>query len=245
MRLIKRFYRRYQSFVLSGMLLTISLLVLFVGIIPVGKKINDLWTQIKDLRENVRILSQKANELDNLNEQTLSKQFFDLVSAVPTNKSIQTIFITTESLLSQTGVSVSNISIQSPGSIASGSATAQTSSEKSIGGSKLTYSLSGKGTFDQVQSMLRTIHKVRRLVNVTKLDLGIDKAASVSMQLSVDTYYKPLSNTTPSIDSPIPQLTEEEKATLATLSDFPWLSQPVANVSANINPEGKADPFAP
>ncbi len=245
MRFIKRLYRRYQSFVSSGVLLSISVVVVLFGIIPVGGKINELWSQITDLRASINVLSDKANLLDSLGEQTLSKQFFDLISAVPTNKSIQSIFLTTEVLLSQSGLTVTNMSIQAPGSIASGSASAQTSDEKAIQGSKLTFSLTGKGTYDQVKTMLRTVHSIRRLVNVTRLDLGLDKSASVSMQLTIDTYYKPLSGVIPTIDSPLPKITSEDDALLAKISSFPWLSQPVANVSARINPQGKADPFSP
>lgn len=245
MRQIKQLYRRYQSYIFSGCLFTISALVLVVGLLPAIEKTKNIWVSVKYLRENVRLLSGKAAQLDRIDEQVLSKQFADLVSAVPIDKSLQSIFLTSDLLLSQSGLSISSIILQSPGSIASGSGTGQNKQDKTTGASKLTFTIIGKGSYDQVKAMLQSVHAIRRLVNLKKIDISFNKSDSANVQMEVEAYYKPLSGARPLVESPLSSISNEDQLVMTKISSYPWLSQPFANVSSRINSQGKADPFAP
>ena len=105
-----------------------------------------------------------------LNEEDIRDRLILLVSAVPQEKSVPTIFSTIEGLAQQSGVSIIDLSLTSPGTLASMSAAIRASaSEKKIGASTLPFVLTASGTYDQIRGFVGKINAIRRIFDVTIL----------------------------------------------------------------------------
>lgn len=244
LRYLRRFLRIYQGFVISGAILLFGAAAVIFAVLPGVGETRDLYENLKEIEKETEALSNKLRFLEALNEDDLRNQLVTLLSAVPQEKSVQTIFSTVEGLANQSGVNIVDMNLMSPGSLATGAATRQSVAEKKIGASTLAFSLTASGTYDQIRAFVGRINQVRRLFDVTSFDLSIGGTGITQVRLSLSAFYQSLPTKVGGVEAPVAVLTQKEEEVLAKITQYADLSQ---SLSASLTPilfGGKRDPFA-
>ena len=244
MRHLRRYIQIYQGFIVSGVILIFCTAALFIAVIPgIGATVK-LYESQKQISKDIQSLTGKRAFLDALPEDDLQKHVVTLLSALPQEKTIPTLLSTIEGLANQTGVSITNISITSPGSIATGAATTKEVVDKKIAAFTLPFSFDVKGTNGQIREFVGIINKVRRLFSVKSLQLSVQKNGEILVHVELVAYYQPLPTKVGSVQTPVSALSQKEEEMLGTLIEYPDLSQGYSQSLEPMLSEGKRDPFA-
>lgn len=244
LRYLRRFLRIYQGFVVSGTILLFGAVALAFAVAPGIRATRDLYGNLKEIEKEVQALSGKRTFLEALSEDDLRERVVTLLSAVPQEKSVPTIFSAVEGFANQSGVSIVDMSLTNPGSLATGAATRQSAAEKKIGASTLPFSLTASGTYDQIRAFVGEINKVRRLFDVTSFDLSIGGMGTTQVRLSLTAFYQPLPTKVGMVEAPLVGLSQKEEEVFGKVSQYPDVSQFVFGpLTPNLS-GGKRDPFA-
>lgn len=243
---IRTFIRNYKGVMGSGALLVFAAIGIFLGIIPAGKRVYELYGQVNETAKSVATLRQKNAILDSLDENDLRQQLLTVVSAIPSDKSIPSIFLTIDQLASNNNVSISDMNINSPGSLATEAAKRQTTEEKVLGTSLLPFTISVSGQLTGMQSFFAKVSSVRRLVKLRNFDVSFahevsSPSGNISVKMGLYAFYAPLPALNPQAEQTLPTLTSDEYGVLAQLNGYPWLSQST-NFEMTTN-DGNRNPF--
>lgn len=244
MRYLRRFLRIYQGLVVSGAILLFSTVAMFMAIIPGIRATRDLYESLKQIERDTTALSQKLRFLESLSEDDLRNRLVALLSAIPQDKSVPTILSSVEGYSNQTGVSILEVSLTNPGSLATGAATRQSVAEKKIGASTLPFSLSVSGSYDQIRAFVGAINQIRRLFDVTSFQLSIGDAGATKVRLMLTAFYQALPTKVGSVEASIIPLTEKEEGVFTKISRYPDVTQISLEPLTPILSGGKRDPFA-
>lgn len=244
MRYLRRFLRIYQGFVVSGTILLFAAVALMFAVLPGIRATKELYGSLKRTEKETETLSKKLRFLEGLSEDDLRSQLVTLLSAVPQDKSVPTIFSTVEGLTNQSGVSIVDVTLTSPGSLATTAATRQSTEEKKIGVSTLPFALTVSGTYDQIRAFVGDINKVRRLFDVTSFELSIGDTGTTQVKFSLTASYRPLPTKVDSVQTPVAALTQKEGEVLAKITQYPDVSQVFSQPLTPILSGGKSNPFA-
>lgn len=244
MRYLRRFLRIYQGFVVSGAILLFGTVALMLAVLPGIRATLNLYGSLKEVEKEVQALSGKRTFLEALNEDDLRDRLATLLTAIPQEKSVPTIFTTVEGLAHTSGVSIVDMNLTSPGSLATAAATRQSASEKKIGASTLAFSLTASGSYDQIRAFVGEINKVRRLFEVTSFNLSIGGDGLTQVHLSLTAFYQPLPTKVGSIETPVMALSQKEEEVLVDVAQYPDVSQSLAEPLTPNLFGGPRDPFA-
>lgn len=244
MRYLQRYLRIYQGFVVSGAILLFGTVALIFAVLPGIRATRDLYENLNVIKKDSEVLSHKLQLLEGLREDDLRNRLVALLSAVPQDKSVPTIFSSVEGLSRESGVSILDMSIANPGSLATPAAMRQSPVEKKIGASTLPFSLTATGTYDQIRAFVSEVNKVRRFFDVTSFTLTIADAGVTRVSLSLAAYYQPLPTKVGSIEAPVAALSKKEEEVLTKVVEYPDVSQVVSQPLAPTFSGGKRNPFA-
>lgn len=243
-RYLRRLLRIYQGFVVSGAILLFGTLAFALAVLPGIRATRDLYGNLTEIEKETQALSGKLTFLTSLHADDLLSRFATLLLAVPQDKSVPTTFSTVEEFAKQSGVSIVDMSLTSPGSLASAAAARQSVSEKKIGASNLPFSLTASGGYDRIRAFVGAINKVRRLFDVTSFDLSIGSTGEAHVRLSLTAFYQPLPTKVGSVQSPVIALTQKEEEILENVAGYPDVSQtPLESLTPDLS-GGPRDPFA-
>lgn len=249
MRIIRRFLRQYQSFVVSGVVISFCIIALFIGLLPGVRKTIQLISETQTLRKTVATLIEKQRILQELDMTTLTNYSRDAIAAVPADKSLGSLFSTVDALTAKESVTVTAVSLGSVGSVASDSATKLSLDEQKIGVRIIPFSIIVEGPIDRVRNVVDQAVKIRRFFRVRSFDLTFDNKSGVTKStLSMDAYYVPDPKTLSKVTDTLIALTPEEMDVLDTVSAFPLLTGEVTGVSENAIIQSSpvtSDPFSP
>lgn len=240
-RMIRKWLRPYQEFVLPVTLLGVSSLVIFIGVIPGVRKTYQQWNQLQVEQQEVTELREKVTFLASLNETTLFNQLSSLTSTIPTDKSIPSIFSTIDGVSAKTGSVFSSMQLASPGSIATAAAKRQTTEEATLGSYVTPFTLTMEGSYSQLRDTFDTLTTSRRLLRIKNVTVSFTTESSGRAILSMDTFYAPLSKS--SIGKKLVPLTGKEDSLIARVSNLPLLSRVGVATSVPVLP--RPDPFSP
>lgn len=243
-RYFRRFLRIYQGFVVSGVILLFGTVAILFAVVPGIRATRDVYESLRQLERETQALSSKRAFLESLNEEDLRVQVVELLLAVPQEKSVPSIFTTVEALADQTGVTIDDMSLMSPGSLATGSAARQSAAEKKIGTSTLPFVLTASGTYDQIRDFVARVNTIRRLFDVTSFDLSIRGTGTTQVRVSLTAFYQPLPTKVGSVQAPVAVLTKKEEDVWGAVSQYRDMSQSFGPTLTPIFSEGKRDPFA-
>ena len=229
MRLVRRFIRLYQSFIISGAVVVFFLTVLFVGLIPGIQKVVDLFTENVATGKIIKTLQNKQQVLEALDAQQLYTLSAAAVSAIPTDKSLGSIFSTVDVLVSRQGATVTSVSLGQVGSVATDSAKIALKN----GVSTVPFSIIVSGSIDQLRNVLDTAVKIRRFFRVTNFDLQIDqKTGESTSTLTMEAYYAPVAKSTATVTDTLTGLSNDEISILNQVTGMPLLT-PVSAFGTN------------
>ncbi len=249
MRIIRRFLRQYQSYVISIVIILFCIVALFVGLLPGVKKTVQLVSETQTLRKTVATLTEKQRILNELDMTTLMNYSQNAIAAVPADKSLGSLFSTVDALTAKESVTVTAVSLGNVGSVASDSATKLSLDEQKIGVHIIPFSIIVEGPIDRVRNVVDQAVKIRRFFRVRSFDLIFDMKSGVTKStLSMDAYYVPDPKTLNKVTDALTTLTNDEMEILDTVSAFPLLTPESTNVSENAVIQSvpvTLDPFSP
>jgi len=248
MRGIRRFLRYYQSFVISGAVIFVTLISIFVGIIPGANRAIKILQSLQETIKTVDQLQQKTQVLESLDETTLEVQAKSALTAVPTDKSLGSIFSTIDGLTAREGVIVTSVSLDAIGSVATDSAKKSSSEEQKLGVTIIPFSIVVEGPLPNVRNVVDTAVKIRRLFRVRNFDLSIDsKTGTVRSTISMEAYYVPLPKFMTKPTERLDPLLADEEATMKRVELLPLLTPIGVPSNVVITPDSATtkDPFSP
>ncbi|MFZ2024963.1 MAG: hypothetical protein WAV51_01595 [Microgenomates group bacterium] len=249
MRVLRRFIRQYQSFVISGAVILFCMIAFFVGLLPGIQKTVQLVLETQTLRKVVATLTEKQRILNELDMTMLTQYASAAISAVPTDKALGSLFSTVDALTARESVTVTAISLGSVGAVASDSAKKLSADEQKIGVNIVPFSIVIEGSIDRVRNVVDQAVKIRRFFRVRSFDLSFDTKTGVTKStLSMDAYYVSDPKTLSKVTDPLISLSSSEIDILDTVSSFPLLTQEssMGSGSAVIQTmPATVNPFAP
>jgi len=244
---IRLFIKTYQNLVISGVILIFCVVGVIAGVVPAAGKIREMGSSMQELSEEYTRLQAKLSILNSLDENTLRNQLGAVISAVPTDKSLPTIFSTTEAIAAQSTVSIISMNILGDTDLASGSAKKTTALEKQIGTHAIPFAVTIEGPLPAIQDFITVAPQVRRLFRVRTFAITFpqnDRPISIAVQM--DAFYEPSPTDIGKSSTTLTTLTEAESGIVARVSELP-----LANVNETALPPpavgavGKENPFSP
>lgn len=237
---IRTFVTSKRQVILSSITFLVSIIVIFVALIPLVRAIWTQYNKNKDFRTQNTILKTKDALLMNLDEQNLRDELKELTAAVPTDKSVPSLLSALEIASSQNGVLLSDISLSPPGLIATESASEPTGKEIS-----LTYTVGVEGNPENIRKFFSTITSSRRLMRIQKFNISITTPEFARANISMDAVYGPLPKTIGTVATPLEVRTVEEEELLARITLLPKLTTTESAPLPLLIGPLKSDPFSP
>lgn len=242
----------------SGLISLISLIVLFSGITPQVNNIFDLQRDIKAGDEELKLLSRKTADLENIEAKAAYGSLDSVNKVLPSKKPLLELLTALNLVAEQNNVSFANLSL-SPGEISSQSAELLDGAKKTSSKNKkktsqsknkegydaLSVELEVAGLFSDVQKFFIDIEKVAPLTNISSLSLDIKSADiirasdEVNAELVLQTYFFTQS-VTANLDSPLPDIGRKELEIIDEVKSYLY---PTANVQLQIQGGGLQDLF--
>jgi Tfp pilus assembly protein PilO len=248
MKEFRKLFRQYHGLALSILMILGVAVGCVVGLYPAVTKIVEMQSDISALRTANTALTTKATVLEGLDEETFNQYLKELAYAVPTDKSISTLFTTIDGLSALTGVTLSDFTLTKPGSIATESAKRLTNEEKKVGTSFLPFTLTVTGTYEQIHKFMEMAIGVRRFFRIRFFNINFSKTESISAQMGMDAYYAPLPTNLGTTSHAVEQLDESDEKIITKVANLPLLGiEPalpgnVGDGSVQVGPP-RDDPF--
>lgn len=218
---IKRFFRTYKGIIPALLLLVFSAVGFIYGVVPAGRTVWQLVSEREAVQKEVAGLRKKSETLGGLDEETLSAELLLLESALPTDKSIPTVFTTLEEVARESGIGLAAVSVANPGLLATESAKKQNAEERKLGSSIVPVSISAEGTIDQLRGFFKRAVLVRRLLRIRFFDVTFLSANHAVVHAGLDTFFSPIPATLGDVKALLEPLTNAEESLLTKISGFP------------------------
>ncbi len=241
---LRHFLRTNSSLLVSLVMISIAIAGSIWGLVPFGKT---LWSMYKDLntvRSKTAILSAKYSTLSSLDESQLAAGGNDLLRAIPSDKDVATILATIEQTANASGLSVVNLTIANPGSLATEAALRQSAEEKQLGSGIITSGVTVEGPFANIKTYLNTLQRVRRLLRLQSAEVTIREGGVARANITVESFWAALPTTLGDIAAPLPPRSTSEDELLARIRAFPVSYQGLLTTGPVSFPP-KQNPFSP
>jgi Tfp pilus assembly protein PilO len=238
---LNKLFKVYNKFLLPTIIFIVCAMVTFYGIIPGVKSIQNLYIEQKEIAKQVVAINNRIKILEGMDEASLKNHVTSLMTAVPPNKYLASVFVTLDAIALESGVTVDFMSITNGGNIATQSAELATVKDVS---NLIPIKLDVNGTTDQIKTFLDNIISVRRLFRVDQFNMGFNSNSS-SLSMNIDSFYAPLPKTLGKTDDPLTGFTANEEELLLKLNNYRLVSQDLTNYETlpPIIYGTKADPF--
>lgn len=208
--------------IISGAILLFCAVGFISAVYPSIGKVQSLWADTAKLSDEATALQTKLTALNALDETSLRQQLTNVISAVPTDKSLPTVFSTLDGLAAQTNVSVMDMSIGGNTSLASGSASKLTPEERLIGAQTVPFSVTIQGTLPAIQQFITRAPQVRRLLRIRTFSITFPQDnRPISIALQMDAFYQPSPTAIGKTGAAIVNLTDSEQAVISKVSQLP------------------------
>jgi Tfp pilus assembly protein PilO len=222
----KKYIRKYQGLLISIGIIIFIVICVFVGLLPAISSIKAMRSSVSELSAQVAVLEQKATILESIDEETYKNYLKDLALAVPTDKSLTSLFSTIDGLSRETGVTLSDFTLARPGTIATDSAKRLSNDERKLGSSLLPFTLTVSGTYDQIRKFVENAVLVRRFFRIRYFSISFDqKKETISVHMGMDAYYASLPTNLGSATQTIEGLTQSDQSVIEKVMSMAVLGQ--------------------
>lgn len=243
---IRGFIRQYQNIAISVVILVFCIVGLIGGVFPAVSKIRDMYQMTSELSETSQKLQTKLTALTALDETTLRAQLDAVISAVPTDKSLPTVFSAVEGVAAQAGVLISAMNISGDTSLSSQSARSRTAQEVQFGTQTIPFTVDIEGPLEAIQQFITIAPQVRRLMRIGTFSITFpENDRPISISVKMDAFYDPSPTTLESASSELPVLSPEDLAVIEKVSGFPLANTEQVVLPPPLIGSSKANPFAP
>lgn len=227
---ILQLYQTYRLYIFPAIVALSSLVLIVFVIYPQTIK---LFTNQKiegEILDKSKLLAAKAQALENYNPTDLSQKVDIAISSYPVDKDFVSALGVLQNSTSQTGFSIITMSL--------GPASSRNSNTQAY---NIKLDVLGPGSLLPV--LLSNIESSYRLMRVSNIEatLGKDSKAT-TISLNIDVLYSSAPQTFGSVDSPLPELSQQDEEVIAKLARTvtPVNSQ---QITPKLGPRGKANPF--
>jgi len=200
------------------------ILFIFIGIFLVFISWSFIIPKTRDVLEAKKALDQekirlsrleaKLADLKTLNEFELSERTTLSLQAIPDKKNVMAVMTSLRTQATETGAAIESLQV-SPGELSA------TASAKP-GVDKLDFKLEIVGTLDSVLNLFEKIQSSLPLVSLSQVKIELS-GETVTVSLTLESYFLPLPETLEAIDSPVPKLTSDEEKVLGEISSYSFL----------------------
>lgn len=240
---IRRFIRLNKQFVMYLTIFIVGIIGLFVGLIPSAQKSIQLLRDLRVLGDEINRIQKKVTMLSLLDPATLDQYGQLVLTAVPSEKSVPTLLSTVEAVAIKNNLLITDLNIETLGSLATGSAGQPIKPE----GFVLSETISLQGELLDLRNFLSDCIKVRRLVRVKNMILStFPKSDQVSAKLSLEVFYLPLPQSIGKASDSLEPFSQKEITTLETLGSYALAFEVVSPMSSlDSTPISAEEPTAP
>lgn len=233
----------YTPFLRSFGIFAVVFLGCIFGIVPATRATWKLFSELGSLQGEIALLEKKVDILETLEADAMKRNLGELAAAVPSEKSIPTLFATLESVSAQAGVGLIDVTLPGVENLASESA------KKGVihpsGASVIQFSASVDGGMPQVKQFFALLGSVRRLMGIRSFTLTVTSPERVQAKLEMDSYFSPYGIQPAGAAKELSALGVEEETVIEKIKSFPNISQTVELPPPAIGAFVKSDPFAP
>lgn len=226
---ISNFYQKYRLYIFPSLVALSSLFLIVFAIYPQTMKLIDNQKAIGDLMTKSKFLETKVSALESINSEDLSTKVGSVMQALPADKDFGNILDLLQQLVTQSGFSISSISLSN-------------SSSKAGKTESFEVKLEVKGAKSLFKNLLTNLENSPRLIRVSTIDFSSNPASQiVDASLVIEVLYSKLPQNFGAEDSPLPQINQNDSRLLALLTKTTTISS--SSATLNISPRGKANPF--
>ncbi len=227
---IVRFYLEYRMFIFPAVTAILSLIFIVLVIYPQTMKLLSNQKAQVDITTRSSFLEEKAQELENYNQQDLNNKVNISLNSYPADKDFANVIGLLQNMTSQLGFTIVSLSL--------GGGTV-----KAPGVQSYSIKLDLLGPLAAAPVLVNNIEQSPRLMKVSGIETssgGNPNAASITLSLEV--LYSPAISSYGSVDSPLPKLTEKDQQVLATLQSAVSPLEQTSATSAAVA-RGRDNPF--
>lgn len=225
---IAKFYSNYKLYIFPAVVALSNLFLIVFVIYPQTMKLINSQAAIGDLTAKSELLETKVAALESYDEADLSRKVGFVLATLPTDKDYGNVLGLLQQLTSEFGFSINAISFSN---------TANKLGNSDSFGVKLGI----KGAKVMFQPLLDSLENSRRLFRLNSIDVSSDSISQIlEASLAIEVLYVSQSQNYGSMDSALPELSQEDEELIARLAR---LGGTVSSSSAMESPRGKANPF--
>lgn len=223
---VKVFYDQYKIFIYPLLVGLSSLFLILFLILPQIKGFLSGRENLQEAKENLKILTAKAEDLAAINEDTLRQKLGVALAALPPEKDFAQVLGVLQDVAQVSGVSLTSIQV---GQAQAASAGGSISVKAEVVGSKFV-----------LAAFLRNVETASRVMKVGGVELAFSRTQdSADASILVDVFFAPTPQALGAVTESLPQITTEDEAIISSLS-----KAPVSTFSAVPSPtRGKSNPF--
>lgn len=253
--LINLLPEKYKVYLLPGVLVTVIFIISIYFVFPTTKGIFEKQKELETKQEQLNKLKKKRVLLQSLDRNVVLSNLKDIRIALPEEKDAASIFISLENLTQDRQLGIDAMSL-SPGVVSTDSAKKdKTTATPAIqvktrkGVDSLPVNTQVRGSTQQIIDLVNGIHTSRRIFDIENVSLKYfpDSEDFLGAELVLHTYFLAPITQIGSVESPIVEITANEKALLAQIASFPDVSslRTTENEQLVSQQVGKTDLFAP
>lgn len=235
---IQKMLHSYKHLISSGLLILGAVAGVVFVVRPAAVKVMSVRDEVRQLAEKNLLLKQKLTVLEAVDEQSYTAMYTELLRAVPADQSLVSLFATVDGLGATTGVTIGNFSLSRSGGLASESAQLEPMTDKTTGSILLSFSMNVEGSYGQIRDFLAQVTQVRRILRVRSFDFVFSDPQRLSMNVLMETFYKPHPTSVGAVDRSIEPLTQNDSEMITRVSAMPI----VVGVGESIGPESGTQP---
>ncbi|MBU1326704.1 type 4a pilus biogenesis protein PilO [Patescibacteria group bacterium] len=217
---IGRILRPYRTTIVSISLLLLCVVAVVVGVVPAYKKASTMRSNAKELSETVMLLRNKIDLLNSTDEDTLRSQVALTLSAIPSDKSVASLFSTIEGVANLSGVTLADITVSAVGKIATNSGVTKNTEEIQLSSTIMPFAASINGTYQQIRDFLEAANSVRRFVRVQAFSLAKGEGDVLTMSADMNAFYTPLPTSIGKPSDRIEAFTQDDQDLLTSISSM-------------------------
>lgn len=220
-----KFYAQYKLFIFPLVVAISSLILIVFVILPQTIKLVTNQGAEEELFNKSQFLEVKAQDLDNLDQEDLSRKVQYVLGVYPADKDFGNIVGIIQSVTSGAGFSIVALNL--------GDQTAQSYN--------ITLQITGPRTL--LPLLLSALESAPRLIRLDSLEISSSSSSQgIEADLGLNILYSPAPTTFGTVDSPLPTLSSEDEELLTILASQNPISEEVEEV-VDSGPRGKANPF--
>lgn len=202
---ILKFYQTYKFFLFPSIVVISALILLVFVIYPQTIKLLTNQKSASDITKKVAFLENKVQAMEGYNPEDLKIKVDSALSSYPVDKDLAIIIGLMQDITAKSGFNISSLSLGSGG-------------KKDGNAQSYIIKLETIGLITSLPGFLKNLESSTRLLRISSIDVSIGKDQAVNLGLIIEALYASAPEDFGSIDSPIPELSQEEQVTLTKLA---------------------------